>query len=118
MTKQLLTALLIAGLSTTAKAEPTVYYCEMKHFVKIDAETGLTRYRLERFPMQVDARKASFGGDGYLEGSGIVLDFFNPKKDVFYSVDGLASLRDNILLISAPVAGERLTSVMARCDKF
>ena len=27
MTKQLLTALLIAGLSATAKAEPVVYYC-------------------------------------------------------------------------------------------
>ena len=35
MTKQLLTALLIAGLSATAKAEPTPYFCSTTAHVQI-----------------------------------------------------------------------------------
>ena len=36
MTKNLLTALLIAGISATAKAEPSHYHCEVKHSPMID----------------------------------------------------------------------------------
>ena len=36
MTKCLPAALLIAGLSATAKAEPTVYYCNTTKFADVD----------------------------------------------------------------------------------
>ena len=56
MTKQLLTALLIAGLSATAKAEPVVYQCETISFARI-TEKGVGNLKSHPFRLFVDLGK-------------------------------------------------------------
>ena len=53
MTKQLLTALLIAGLSATAKAEPVAYYCATTANVTV-TEEGVVEHQSNPFRLLVD----------------------------------------------------------------
>ena len=50
MTKQLLTALLIAGISAMAKAEPTVYYCNTTAFAQV---YGTTTDTVRSYPFKL-----------------------------------------------------------------
>ena len=50
MTKQLLIALLITGLSATAKAEPTVYYCNTTHYAQVNPDQLLN---LRSYPVKL-----------------------------------------------------------------
>ena len=53
MTKPLLTALLIAGLSATAKAEPTVYFCNTTQYTQLTKEK-VRRFKSHPFKLFVD----------------------------------------------------------------
>ena len=120
MTKQLLTTLLIAGISATAKAEPTVYYCEMKSFADFMHDGEIVNYKLERFTMKVESKKVSFGGDGYLEGHERPLDFEFRLNDEFFTSSafgGIFEFRENILRV-AQMSIKDMTTLVARCDKF
>ena len=122
MIKQLLTALLIAGLSATAKAEPTVYYCNMTALVKVDADGTVNKYTPERFTMKVEGRTVSFGGDGYMGGSkGELEQSFDPEIPSFWSVDGKFAFVDNVLIHSQRSAFGKdkfVISFIARCEDF
>ena len=122
MTKQLLTALLIAGLSATAKAEPAVYYCEMTALVKVESDGTVNEYTPERFTMRVDGLTASFGGDGYVGGSEAELKWpFTPKvSESFSSVDGRFYFYDKILTHSQHSIDKSkfVISFVARCEDF
>ena len=68
MTKQLLTALFIAGLSATAKAEPVVYYCNVIQWsdttpekisdLPIDTKFRMT-IDLEKLTLEIKAKKGA-----------------------------------------------------------
>ena len=53
MTKHLLTALLIAGFSVTAKAEPTVYYCNTVSYAEV-TEGKVSDVRSYPFKLFID----------------------------------------------------------------
>ena len=57
MTKQFLAALLIAGLSATAKAEPTVYYCNTTKFADVDKDE-IQKIRSYPFKLFVDLKNS------------------------------------------------------------
>lgn len=61
---KLLTALFIAGLSATAKAEPVVYYCNTTAHVKV-TETEILDYQSRPFRLLVDleAKRAKVSRD-------------------------------------------------------
>ena len=123
MTKHLLTALLIAGLSATAKAEPTVYYCTTTHLVSVSPD-GVKKYSQEPFKLFIDAenkaieiRSDAIGfalshnppestvntkGTHYFDahGHGVVTDFVNGDLDV------------------AILKGYQKILYKASCDKF
>ena len=118
MTKKLLTALLIAGISVTVKAEPVVYYCEMKVFAELTADGEIRRYKNERFPMKVEERRVSFGGDGFMSNHSETLRAsFVPSQGFFIS-EGGTWFENNILTSSSHSLGESVASFVARCDKF
>ena len=118
MTRNLLTALLIAGLPVTVKAEPTVYYCVMKTFVRLTTEGEVERLTPERFSMKVEGKTVSFGGDGYMKShKGELTHTFNPKLGAFLSTDNNLSLFANILTVTNNRIG-LVDSFIARCDNF
>lgn len=121
ITNKLLTALLIAGLSATAKAEPVVYYCEMRGFIDLMPDGEVKRYKLERFPMKIEGNNVSFGGDGFLKDSENTLKSNNPENGYFtYVGEGYAAVFfDNLLRITWHnyLDGE-ITAIVARCDNF
>ena len=125
MTKQLLRALLIAGISATAKAEPTVYYCEMKSFIHQKSDGTVTEYQAERFLMKVEKYRVSFGGKGYMDDSTFSLAFpfrpdvgvFRLSGEVFY--DGAyAHFLEETLTFTKLDSNMGITSFVAQCDDF
>ena len=130
MSKNLLTALLIAGMSATAKAEPTVYYCNTTAFADI---VGSETEKIKSYPFKlfVDLQNekikmsAEFGdseasGDQIIPWDGV----FNCGEDAFFVSNLLEvfDFKDNTLAyakIGFNQHGETsVRAFMARCDKF
>lgn len=123
MTKHLLTALIFAGFSVAAKAEPTVYYCEMQEFIDLMPDGEVVRYELQRFTMKVDEIKVSFGGDGYMKGwSTLVLreELLGPDFDAFsHERDGTTMrFSNNVLRYTWHAPSGEIKAFVARCGKF
>ena len=119
MTKQLLTALLIAGLSATAKAEQNIYYCEMKSFVELTREGELVRYQPERFRMKLEKYSVTFSSGGYMDGRRY--DYatrFDPNI-MFRTTDGGLNFSNPILTESRhnAISGS-VSSFVANCEDF
>ena len=120
MTKPLLTALLIAGLSATAKAEPVVYYCEMKKLIEMEPDGEVINYKPERFTMKIGPDEVSFGGDGYMEGASYTHGGWDSKLGYFrYEHSGSSGLFNNNFFTSSALSVDGgLIAFVARCDKF
>ena len=143
MTKHLLTALLIAGFSVTAKAEPTVYYCNTTAYAVTQAGdvSNLKSYPFKLF-VDLESRKVKVAGDvnfateltdGKLGARvrkftllGLGDDALIPgfSEDAFYAHDIFThlSFEGGTLQLSdfgADANSKRFVrSIIARCDKF
>lgn len=130
MTKQLLTALLIAGLSATAKAEPVVYYCETISGQTIWVSGDSKPAESFRFKIKVDEStlKISRKIDG--ESSVTVytlIDSYDPKLGTFKS-NGLANpsrisshqltFNNKVLIHTFQLPGHFVSSYIAQCEDF
>ena len=116
----LLTAAL-AGLSATAKAEPVVYYCETKGFIRLMPDGEVMQYKPERFPMKIESNKVSFGGDGYLGGSEQKLQDYYPSTAFFtyVGVGEYAVFSDNLLRVTMHNYKKGYTTALvAKCEDF
>ena len=121
ITNKLLTALLLVGLSATAKAEPVVYYCETKGFIRLMPDGEVVRYKLDRFTMKIESNKVSFGGDGYLGGSDSKLQEYYPSTAFFTAVGegDFTVFSDNLLRVTMHNYGEGYTTALvAKCEDF
>ena len=143
MKGKLLTALLVAGLSATAKAEPVVYYCNTIKHAFIDTQGVATvesiplRIFIERDTKAVKIKGVPVIGDIYISDSGVQkhLSFWPPHlgygDDAFYggNWDSTVEFRHNTLAV-AQVGFKRkagigsgpqtfmLNAFLAECDKF
>ena len=123
MTKQLLTALLIAGLSAMAKAEPTVYYCEPVHSVQIDKDEGtLTNQTAQRFLMKIEGQTVTYKGHYWLGDEKVELSGkFDPGTNSFYTTSRAPmamSFYENVHIITAHEVGLSALTFISFCDKF
>ena len=130
MTKQLLTALLVAGLSATAKAEPVVYYCTTTQFAEVFVDKVI-KIKDYRFKLFVDLQNK------LVKIAGEIGEFQAMSDDVFvWSLPqtseqigffggnplGNFDFRNNTLAYTKAGSnsdGELFVqSLVARCDKF
>lgn len=131
MTKHFLTALLIAGFSVAAKAEPTVYYCNTTAYAQVDA-SNVSDIRSYPFKLFVDLEqgKVKIAGDvnfatEITRGEGhSAVDTYGNSDDLFFAYNIVESMvfdKGSLTLTSqVPLAnGEPfIIAAVARCDKF
>ena len=114
MTKQLLAALLIAGISATARAEQFLFLCESTAFVKLDKD-GVTQYDPEQFPMTISGNIISFGS------TEVALTNEYDPDSINVSVDGRASFGENVLIRVAHLkqkGARRAIVYVAKCEGY
>ena len=138
MTKQLLTALLIASTYTTARAEPTVYFCNTTQYTQLTEEQvlGFKSYPFKLF-VDLEAGRVKVTGEhvnGFNivdeRGLGSVTKWLNEVIDfgegAFFANDGdwLIDFRQgNLAVTGISSASENggeflISSFIASCDKF
>ena len=140
MTK-LLTALLIAGLSATAKAEPVVYYCNTYQYAQVDDTevADIIDYPIKLF-IDREKRVIKVAGNPLMDDftidngnvGGQVVGFYPSDgqygEDAFAAssgFDGYVEFRNGVLAVVAVNTGIEhsksdflLNSYLADCDKF
>ena len=137
MTKHLLTGLLIAGFSVTAKAEPTVYYCNTVSLAQVK-EAGVSDIKSYPLKLFVDLEEAKIkistdGLNAFEIDDGIpyrsVTRWFGEGKgeDAFFASDSdrLVDFRNGVLAVTEIGTIEEneeaqmiISSYLASCDKF
>ena len=131
ITNKLLTALLIAGLSVMAKAEPVVYYCNTIKFVEVfkDEVINIKSYPFKLF-VDLKSKKIKIAGEiGDFEATGDEVitwsPFFKRGENAFYGGNALGTFdfQHNTLIYSKATARDSdkelfIMSFIARCDKF
>ena len=135
MTKQLLTALLIAGLSATAKAEPVVYYCNTTAFAQVygDNSDVVKSYPLKLFiERHITKSKIKIASDEIWD---LNLDASKETDSVYlwpteYGDDAFWGNNDDVMVdfrngvlayttIGTSKTGELMASAyVASCEKF
>ena len=131
---KLLTALLIAGLSATAKAEPVVYYCNTTAFADV-VGSEINHVRSYPFKLFVDLQNKRIKLSGEFADSDSEAfgkyshvrpwhEANNYGEDAFYAntFDEVFDFRNNTLAYARVNANQDkelfATAVIARCDKF
>ena len=133
MTKQLLTALLIAGLSATAKAKPVAYYCATTANVTV-TEKGIVEHQSNPFRLLVDLEskrvKISRDVDFYWEwedglGNEQVgsLEYKAIGDNAFYATNEFISLvygsgKVMISQLGSTDGVRKVDAVIANCEEF
>ena len=126
MTKKLLIALLITGISVTTNAEPVVYFCKVQHHARITIN-GVSADRSGSFIMKFDLsrRTVDFTGDvlggfklsnveiwenrvGFIKASDIGLFVFDHG---YLSYAGLYTTTSDPLLLSNP------KGLLSKCER-
>ena len=133
MTKNLLTALLIAGISATATAATTNYFCELTgHFI-VDKDSGARelnqpkRTRPTKWTMAVGQNQNTVSFDGEFWTifqniypiSPIHRGRLGSDQEWFYTAEGAAiSFYGKSLTFTVPRAGQDVQIFFADCEKF
>ena len=128
MTKNLLPVLLITALSSTATAEPTVYYCERTASTSFDNNGTSNPLRLGRFILAIDGvnlriQERNFD-DVYVSEYELTAPF-SPTADFLESTRQknlnfgkvYLTFQNKTLIISRHLENSVFTSI-ARCENF
>ena len=131
MTKCLPAALLIAGLSVTAKAEPTVYYCNTTKFADVmkDEIQTIKSYPFKLFvdwandKIKIAGEFAEFEASGDQVTPWSVLSTEKGENAFFGStISRTFDFQNNILGYSTVTSNQNgelfVRGIIARCDKF
>ena len=117
--KQLLSVILIAGLSATANAEPTVYYCEMTAHNELSKSGFARNLNLQQFSMKIEAKTLSFKGLGVMNTVAYQLrENYDPNAGFFASTRDHIFFLDSILTVSRHLPGFNIVSFIAECERF
>ena len=129
MTK-LLTALLIAGLSVTAKAEPTVYYCERVGASEIWGDGRTNAFEGGRFTLAIKDKSVTISrrlGEETLKSTFVLDSAYDPAINTFRSTkettpvtprNALLNFNEKVLTYSSHAPGVLITSWVAVCEDF
>ena len=131
MTKHLLTALLIAGFSVAAKAEPTVYYCNTTEYAQVTGG-GVIDVKSYPFKLFVDKAKVKISGDidpieitSGADGTVLPMSLSKDGNDDFLAFNYKAVLDFRNRQLAYTTVRRRaidgdflLSSLLADCDKF
>lgn len=123
VTKRVSMTLLIAGLSATAKAEPTVYYCEQVQSVQVDKDEGALKNQTAlRFLMKIEGRTVTYKGHHWLGDEKVELNGkFDPGTNFFYTTSRAPmaiSFFENVHIITAHEVGLSALTFISFCDNF
>ena len=133
MTKQLLTALLMTGLSATATAEPVAYYCATTANVTV-SEKGVVEHQSNPFRLLVDlaAKRVKVSRDlnfywEWEDGLGNEqvgsLEYKAIGDNAFYATNEFISLvygsgKVMISQLSSADGVRKVDAVIANCEEF